>query len=380
MRKSVKIVLCVIVTVILLIVGTIFYFKIQLVPKNYPDNMQFTIEQGTYGKQVFKDLEEQGIIRNADLDYLYIHYLSGVPIDFKAGTFELPAGLSLEEIVKTLSDDSKFYRPTVTVTITEGEFILGQNQFDYNYYGIAKTIADNLDVSRDELLDYWNSEEVIRGYFADYPFLTEEVLNPEIRYKLEGYLYPNTYEFYVDSSLDEITRKFLDQTLIIYNKYKEDFDNAPEYYHFYDQETKKASIHEIFTLASILEWESGNDEDMKDISSVFYNRFKYPDMIRSSVTTCYSLGYDKDSCLLVDKDLELAYTEDNETYNTYTKFDLPVGPISNPSENAIYAALHPSDTNYFYFVGDICEIDGKTHFATVEEGNEAISSKYVACN
>ena len=371
MSKSVKIVFCVFGTIILLMIGSIFLFKIQLVPKNYPNNTQFTIEQGTYGKQVFQDLEDQGIIRNADVDYLYIHYLSGVPIDFKAGTFELPAGLTLEEIVTTLSDDSKFYRPTVTLTITEGEFLKD----------IAQTISNNLDIDKDELLEYWNDESTIRGYMSEYPFLTEQIFNDDIRYCLEGYMFPSTYEFYINSSADEITRRFLDQTLSIYNKYKDDFDNTTVYYHYETNDDRKATIHEIFTMASILEWESGNDEQMPEVASVFYNRLNYKpiDMLRSSVTTCYSLGLDKDACLLVDRDLELAYTEDNETYNTYTKYGLPIGPISNPGETAIYSALHPAETDYYYFVGDICGIDGKTHFSTVQEGNEAISKKYVSC-
>lgn len=378
-NKHVAIALCIFGSLILLLVGSIFYVKIQLIPKKYENNTVFTIEPGTYGKQVFEDLEEQGIIRDSKIDYIYIYYLSGLNIDFKAGSFELPENLSLEEIVETLCDDSKFYRPTEVITITEGEFILGTNQFDNQTYGIARTITNKLNVSLDELLNFWNDEDVLKGYIDEYPFLTDDILNPNIRYKLEGYLYPNTYEFYLDSSCDEITRKFLDQTYQIYKKYEDDFANAPKFYHYYDKEERQASIHEIFTLASILEWESGNDSQMQDISSVFYNRFEYPDMLRSSVTSCYSLGYDKDSCLLVDKDLDLAYTEDGETYNTYTKYDLPVGPISNPSEQSIYAALHPNQTDYFYFVGDICGIDGLTHFSTVEEGNEAISKKYVSC-
>ena len=240
-------------------------------------------------------------------------------------------------------------------------------------------MANALGSSKDELVAYWDDIDNVKMYMNEYPFLTDEVLNSEIRHPLEGYLFPSTYEFYDDSTFDEITRKFLDKTLSVYNEYAADFENAPEIYHIETKSYKKATIHEIFTLASILEWESGNDEDMLDIASVFYNRFEYPDMLRSSVTACYSLGLDKDSCLLVDKDLNLAYTEDGETYNTYTKFGLPIGPIASAGEKAIYAALHPNDTDYFYFVGDICGIDGKTHFSTVEEGNEYIANKYVAC-
>lgn len=369
MNKSVKIVILTFLTVILLIIGSVFFVKIQITPKRYENNTEFVVEKGAYGKQVFEDLEEAGIIRNSSICYLYARFLSPSVINFKAGTHVLESGLSLDEIITTLSDDSKFYRPTDTVTITEGSFL----------EDIAKTVANALGSSKDELVAYWDDIDNVKMYMNEYPFLTDEILNSKIRHPLEGYLFPSTYEFYDDSTFDEITRKFLDKTLSVYNEYAADFENAPEIYHIETKSYKKATIHEIFTLASILEWESGNDEDMLDIASVFYNRFEYPDMLRSSVTACYSLGLDKDSCLLVDKDLNLAYTEDGETYNTYTKFGLPIGPIASAGEKAIYAALHPNDTDYFYFVGDICGIDGKTHFSTVEEGNEYIANKYVAC-
>lgn len=369
MNKSIKIVVLTFLTVILLVIGSIFFLKIQLIPKKYADNTEFVVEKGAYGKEVFADLKEAGIIRNADICYLYGRFLSPSSINFKAGTHVLKAGMNLDEIIETLSDDSKFYRPTDTITITEGSFI----------EDIAKTIASGLGIAKDELIAYWDDLDNVKTYMAEYPFLTDEILNPDIRHPLEGYLFPSTYEFYDDSSFDEITRKLLDKTLSIYTEYESDFENAPEIYRMETKTYTKASIHEIFTLASILEWESGNDEDMLDISSVFYNRFEYPDMLRSSVTACYSLGLDKDSCLMVDRDLNLAYTEDGETYNTYTKFGLPIGPIGSAGEKAIYAALHPNETDYFYFVGDICGIDGKTHFATVEEGIEGIARKYVSC-
>lgn len=371
MKKIVKIVLCIFAILILLGVGSIFLFKSQLVPKNYPDETKFTIDQGMYGRQVFDKLEEEGIIRNADACYIYGKFLSGQPLDFKAGTFVLKKGMTLDDIIIDLCDDSKFYRPTVTITVPEGSFLVD----------IAKIVSDSCEVSSSDLVDYWNSESIVRSYMNEYPFLTEQIFNENTKYLLEGYLFPSTYELYANSTIDEITRRFLDQTLSIYEKYKDDFDNTPVYYHYETKEDSKATIHEIFTMASILEWESGNDEQMQDVASVFYNRLNYKpiDMLRSSVTACYSQDLGKDSCLLIDRDLELAYKEDGETYNTYTKYGLPIGPISNPGETAIYSALHPSDTDYFYFVGDICGIDGLTHFSTVEEGNEAISKKYVSC-
>lgn len=371
MQRIIKTILSIFAIIILLIVGTIFYVKAQLVPRAYEDGTTFTIEQGTYGKTVFSNLEEQGIIRNKDIAYFYFKFLSPTVMDFKAGTFELEKGMDIDQIIETLSDDSKFYRPTVTVTITEGDFAID----------MAKELAAQLDVTADEILDYWDNEQVVREYMEEYPFLTEQIFTDGVKYYLEGYLFPSTYELYQNSTLDEITRKFLDQTLVIYNKYKDDFDNAPSYYHYETDSVSQATIHDIFTMASIIEWESGYADEAQDIASAIYNRLNYKpiDMIRSSVTACYSQDLGKDNCILVDQDLNLAYKEDGETYNTYTKYGLPVGAIGNPSEASIYGALHPSDTDYFYWVGDLCGIDGKTHFATVKEGNDKISAKYIRC-
>ena len=99
MNKSVKIVILTFLTIILLIIGSIFFLKVQLIPKKYADNTEFVVEKGAYGKQVFADLEEEGIIRNSDICYLYARFLSPVTINFKAGTHVLEAGMNLDEII-----------------------------------------------------------------------------------------------------------------------------------------------------------------------------------------------------------------------------------------------------------------------------------------
>lgn len=364
-KIAISVVASIFAIIFLLIVGGIFIIKIQLTPRDYELNTTFTVERGAYGKAVFDDLEEQGIIRNSTLSYYYMKFFSDVPIDFKAGTFELDNRMSLEELVTALSDDTKFYRPTNVFTIIEGKTVAAT----------AKAVAEVTNLSEEELIDYWNDETVIRGYMADYPFITEDMFNPDIKFILEGYLFPSTYEVYEDSSLDEITRKFLDTTLAVYDRHLDEFENAPSFYHFYDKEVKQMTTHEVFTFASILQWESGSHKDMKDIASVFYNRFKYPDRLGSSVTACYSQNYldDSDACRLLDYDMSISHAEDGLTYNTNVKYDLPIGPITNPGEDAIVATLNPNDTDYFYFVG----ANGQTYFATVKEGNEGLINKYL---
>ena len=200
----------------------------------------------------------------------------------------------------------------------------------------------------------------------DYPFLTEEIFSENVKYYLEGYLFPDTYEFFEFTNCDEVTRRFLDRTLEIYNSHIDEF-KASEF-----------SVHEVFTLASIVQWESGNPADSKLIAGVFVTRLNYPEVLASTVTACYAFDLDKDECYEVGDTLDYTWRED--PYNTYTNQGLPPGPVCNPNEVAITAALNPdSSEGYFYFCADMC--NGGTVFArTYAEHEYNIEHYYLACD
>ena len=209
-------------------------------------------------------------------------------------------------------------------------------------------------------MEYWNDEDIIRGYMDEYPFLTEDIFNDDARYYLEGYLFPNTYNFYRETTPDQITRTFLNETLNIYNKYREDFDNS------------KLSIHEIFTLASIVQYEGTTLENMQSIASVFYNRLDNGMMLQSSVTICYAINIDKD-----DDWRECEYNVSFDSpYNTYKYTGLTPGPILNPGINALVAVLEPADTDYLYFMADVCG-DGQVYFAKTFSEHQANVNRYL---
>lgn len=362
-NNKLKTLLIVLSIILIVFLSSFFIIKSQISTKKYEDNIQFTIDQGMYGKSVFDKLEKEGIIKNSKFAYLYSRFFSTVKADFKAGTFTIPKDLSLDDLIVLLSDDSSFHKETVILLFKEDDFITD----------FANRISLNTNLEYNDIIAYWNNEEIVRNYMNEYPFLTEEIFNENTKNLLEGYLFPSTYEFYVETTLDEITRKFLDQTLSIYIKYLDDFNNAPSFYHYYDGETKQATIHEIFTLASILQWESGNPDDMKDISSVFYNRLNAPEVLASTVTACYSFNLDKEACALYGDSYEYTQKFDNYTYNTYMMQGLPIGPVLCPGEDAIYATLHPNQTDYFYFIGDGKE----THFARNWQEHQANIYRYL---
>ncbi|MBQ0066520.1 MAG: endolytic transglycosylase MltG, partial [Firmicutes bacterium] len=209
-------------------------------------------------------------------------------------------------------------------------------------------ISENFDYSESDIIKQWNDPEYLKQLCEDYEFLDFRDINRSAyKVKLEGYLFPNTYEFKKDATIDEITRTFLDHFNLIYDKYNDDFKNS------------KYTVHELVTLASVVQFESSSPDSMKTIAGVFYNRMKDGMRLQSSVTVCYALYDDfKDPM-----DCEVK-TDVNSPYNTYIHAGLPIGPILNPGEDAIIAVLEPKKTDYYYFAADIYgNWDGKIHYA-----------------
>lgn len=328
------------------------------------DTTVFIVDEGAYGKSTLVKLQDEGIIKNADIVYYYNRIFDGY--SFVAGYFEIPHmmadengnqhKITLDELLAFLADPRNAHQDTVLLSFDEGDFIRSY----------AKKIGEYTTVGEEEILEYWNNPDVVRSYMKEYPFLTEDLLGEDVKYYLEGYLFPDTYEFFEFTNCDEITRKFLDRTLEIYNSHKAEFD-ASEF-----------SIHEVFTLASIVQWESGDVEDSKLIAGVFVDRLNEPEILGSTVTACYAFDLSKDECYSVGDTLD--YTWRDDPYNTYTNQGFPPGPVCCPNEIAIVAALHPDTSEgYFYFCANMC--DGGTVFArTYAEHEYNIEHYYLACD
>ena len=379
MKKKNKILIIIFVILFILIgiiTGVIFYVKNSLKPTKAFLNGElckeddiacevtpFIVEEGAYGKSTIVKLQKEGIIKNADLAYYYNQIFDG--FTFPAGYFEIPhkvidefgntRDITLEEILAFVADPNNAHQDTVTLFFKEGGLI---KEF-------ADKIGENTTVSAKELFDYWNDENVVRQYMNEYPFLTEEIFDEDVRYYLEGYLFPDTYEFFEFTNCDEITRKFLDRTMQIYEKYEDDFNKS------------EFSINEVFALASIVQGETGNMNDAPLVAGVFVDRYNAPEVLASSVTSCYAFELTTEECYEIGERLD--YTQTYHPYNTYTNQGLPPGPVCAPNEISIYAALNPDTTEgYFYFCADLC--NGGTVFAkTASEHQYNIDHYYLAC-
>ena len=380
MKKRTKLIVAIFVVLFFIIVINVFsilYIKSCLKPtrqflqgeicdsgETYCEITPFVVDEGAYGKSTLIKLEENGIIKDANIVYYWNRILGGY--SFYAGYYELPhqidgQDISINQMLQWLATPENAHQDTVWVKLEEGDFARN----------FAREIAEVTTVKEDELLAYWNDETVVRSYMSEYPFLTEEMFDDDVKILLEGYLFPDTYEFFEYTNPDEITRRLLDRTLDIYEEYEQDFKNS------------KLSIHEIFTLASICQWESGNLEDSKVVAGVFLNRLENPDyediqVLGSTVTACYAFDLTKDECYSVGDTTK--YTHSDNPYNTYTNAGLPPGPVCCPNEISIIAALNPDQSDgYYYFVANMCE--GGTAFARTWSQHEVnIDRYYLACD
>jgi UPF0755 protein len=206
-----------------------------------------------------------------------------------------------------------------------------------------------------EELEDW----VMNGELKEYWFL--EGMERTHKYWLEGYLSPDTYRFYTNDEPRHVLEKFLDAFDAHFTDImKDDFTEMQTRYAamlskrgFSSEhiEANPLTLHQVLTLASVVEREAGTDAESFDMASLFYNRLTNPDILTmgSDATVYYALGdYDREIPLLTEEHLNV-----ESPYNTRKYPGFPPGPICNPGVYALYAALDPNDTNYHYFLYDL---------------------------
>ena len=308
--------------------------------------VSFSVKSGSSLSAVSKNLEAAGLIHNHTV-FKYMADFMGMGQKIQSGDYELTRAMSATEILNQLiSGDGKPL--TMKITIIPGWTV----EDVANYLVEIKVLS-----SADEFLSLCKSGEAYNGYY-----FIEEVMKTgtvsQRKYALEGYLSPNTYEIYTSSSADTLIKRLLTQT-------------EAAYLSGYDERAQELGLtmDEVFTLASMIEKEA-KTSDFAKVSAVFHNRLKAGMTLGSDVTVKYASGSQKMS--LNDSDLAV-----DSPYNTYTHKGLPVGPICNPSMDAIVAALYPDEQyvaqKYLYFCSAEPE-SGKLVFSkTLEEHNKAVS-------
>lgn len=306
-------------------------------------------------EEVTEILADNGVISNPNYFKLYAN-ITKSSLEFTQGSYEMENNMDYEAIINYLQSNNNRV-DTVTLQFNEGMTVLE----------IAEVLGENGICDEDEFLELCNSDE----FDEDFTFLTEGRSQVSgVYYKLEGYLFPDTYDFYQGESAKTTIYRFLNnyETRIYYTKQRiEITEDATENVSDTDSDSKNTkkyekltvaeqaekqgmTMDEVMIIASMIQAEAANTDDMYVISSIFHNRLATLD---SGGYTIY--GENINGTLGSDPTIYYPYRQNTapsnftSKYNTYEIEGLPAGPDCNPGMEAIKAALYPASTNYYYF-------------------------------
>jgi len=297
-------------------------------------------------------LYEEGIIRNKFAFQLYAD-LNDLGGSLKAGQYDLSPGMTMEQIADILKEGNP------PRSVKEIMFLEGFTVEDMADKLIKEGMFDKTE--HDRFLELCKDADA----FDDYHFIAALKNTDSMssrKYALEGYLAPNTYQFYEDATPEDVIKKLLDQ-----------FGKVFELEYQERAEELGMTVDQVLTLASIIEWEA-TEIDFKKVSAVFHNRMDEGWEFDSCATMRYVTGIKKQTYTAE----ELAI---DNPYNTYMYKDLPLGPINNPGKKAIDAALYPDEETmnegYMYFCNQD-KTSSKLVYAKTEREQEKNKAAYEA--
>ena len=290
-------------------------------------------------KQVSSELYNKGLIKYPQLFRIFAKLMKA-ETKMDPGVYTLSTKLDYNAMVHAMhqSEEGPVERPTVMVMIPEGKTLKQTFQI----------LSDHGVCPYETLLECAANHEFKYDFLADIPYGEET--------RLEGYLFPDTYQFYASSSPEEAIDKFLSN-----------FNAKVNAEMRLQAEEMGYSLHEIVTIASLVEMEAGKDAERPTIASVIYNRLNssYYPYLQIDATIQYALEERKES--LTTQDLEI-----ESPYNTYKYTGLPPGPIANPGLASIRAALGPESTGYYFYA--LNKSGSHNFFATMDQFNYFVNS------
>ena len=306
---------------------------------------EVTISAGATDDDVIDILKENKLIKNKGFCKLFVKLFHDDD-KYISGSYTLNSDWGVEKMLSTMQVGNTTYE-TITLTFPEG----------YTIDQIAEKLESNKVCTASSFIKTMQSVD----FSSEYAFLKNQA-DKDLRFRtLEGYIYPDTYEFYVGENASSVVRRFLDN---FKSKWTADYQKQAE--------KLGMSVDEVITLASIIQAEAANSGQMKDISSVLHNRLDKPGTfprLECDSTEKYLIETIKATLTSSTTDTQkyIAYRDLYDTYSTDCK-GLPVGAICNPGGAAIAAALYPTDTEYNYFRHDA---KGNVYYAvTFSEHNQ----------
>jgi len=294
MKKRIKIIIVVIIILIVLVALPLIWYSARISPVNKKNDKEITVvienkenpENGVSLNEIAKILKDNNIIRDVNAFKIYVR-INGIR-DLQQGTYPLNQSMGLKEITDMLKTGKVEDPNQIHITYIEGK----------NIDWLANIIAEKTNNTKDDVYNVLKDKTYIDSLIDKYWFLTSDIENVDIYYPIEGYLFPDTYTFKnKDVTVKEIFKAMLDQEDKMLSKYKDQIESS------------KYSIHQIMTIASIVESESLNDEGRKGVASVIYNRLDKGMAIQSDATTYYAFRINMGDRDLTGKELN--------TYNPY---------------------------------------------------------------
>lgn len=310
-----------VVFLVLILGGILAWWLNATAPVNPTDKTlrEFSISKGENVRQIANHLKSQGLIKDPVIFFIVIKKL-GLDSKIQAGDFLLSPSMSATKIAKTLQVGTS----DISVVVPEGKR--------------AQEIADSLANLFPSFDESWRGKLVLN----------------------EGYLFPDTYSFPKDTTIEKIIETM-----------RTNFDKK---YSSLPISTKNnLSQEQIVILASMIEREAKHPEDRPIIASVILNRLKIGMPLQIDATVQYALGYQPQTKTWWKKELTFEDLKINSPLNTYIITGLPPQPISNPGEKSLEAALNPSNTNYIYYISDK---KGVNHYARTLDEHNANVKKY----
>lgn len=314
------------------------------------DTVTVTVPLDASTDQIIDLLAENDLVKQPFFCKMYYKLISTLlskkePV-YLSGVYYVEKNLGLEGYL-TEFRETQTGKDTVMVSIPEG----------WSIYQIIERLDKFGVCSRSKLISS------IKGTAFEYDFIDDIADDNTRTFKLEGYLYPNTYEFYVDSDANSVLRKFLDEWE---NQWTDEYQKRAD--------ELGLTKDEIMTIASIVQREAANVDQMADISSVIHNRLNRPatwPTINCDSTETYIKNYIKPNVSASQANYYLT------NYDTYSTQGLPPGPICNPGDDAIRAALYPNKTGYYFFRHDK---RGNIYLASTQAEHDANANKVLHAN
>ena len=326
------------------------YIDSALKPVDAKSTEYVTVEipSGSSAKEIGSILEKQGLIKSGQVFNYYTKFKSYA--NFQSGYYNLQKSMSLDSIAKELQKggtDTPQPPSLGKLTIPEGYTL------DQIAQAVEKSSNKKVSISAKDFLVKAQDEAFITKMVAKYPKLLSGLPTKDkgVKYRLEGYLFPATYHYTADTTVESLINQMLEAMDSNLSKYYDTLSS------------KNLTVNDVLSVASLVEKEGSTDEDRKNIASVFYNRLNQGMPLQSNIAILYAQGkLGQKTTLAEDAAID---TNIDSAFNVYKNPGLMPGPVDSPSLSAIEATINPNKTDYLYFVANT--ETGTVYYATTYE-------------